>query len=118
MRGEAHKEPPPDVEFPYFKVVYYDQPESAGIRFKTTDARSSRWPDPSKSFHSDGSINIWQAADEDVQYNWRQKLGELLTGSFLLVDEDLSGTICTPLTLAPLIRIPVGLPFLQRISSR
>ena len=95
MRSEVHKEPPPDLEFPYFKVTYYDQPESVGITIKTTDGRSKRWPDCSQTFHSDGSINNWQVSEEDQQYHWKQKLGELLRDSFLLVDQDLSGMICT-----------------------
>lgn len=95
MRGEAHKEPPLDVEFPYFEVIYYDQPESVGITIKATDARSKRWPESSKTIESDGSINIWEPADEDTQHNWRQKLGEFLTDKFLLVDPELKGMICT-----------------------
>jgi len=96
MRGVLQKEPPPDIEFPYFKVIYYDQPESVGIEFKTTDGRSERWPDREKGFHGDGSINIWQYSDEEVQHDWRQKLGELLIGRFLLAEDNLSGMICTP----------------------
>lgn len=94
MRSEVHKEPPPDIEFPHFAVTYYDQPESVGITFKTTDGRSKRWPDCSQTFHSDGSINSWQPSDEGVQHSWRQKLGEVLTDRFLLVDPHLSGMIC------------------------
>jgi len=90
MRGEVHKEPPPDVEFPHFKVIYYDQPESVGIKVTKTDARKKRWPDLSREILDDGSINIWQVAGEGVQHNWRQKLGELLRDKFLLVDPQLS----------------------------
>jgi len=86
MRGEAHVELPPDVEFPYFRVTYYEQPHSVGITIKATDGRSNRWPDCSQTFHSDGSINSWQHSDDDVQYVWRQKLGELLTDWFLVSD--------------------------------
>jgi len=101
MRGEAHREPPPDVEFPYFKITYYDVPLSVGLTFKTTDGKSERWPDCSANFHSDGSINSWQPSDEDVEYAWRQKLGELLTDSFLMSDPHLRGMICTPLPDRP-----------------
>jgi hypothetical protein len=89
-RGEFHKEPPPDIEFPHFEVIYYDQPASAGIRFKTTDARSERWPDSTQEFHSDGSISGLKPSSDDTQHQWRQKLGELLTSKFLLSDEQLS----------------------------
>lgn len=99
MRGEVHRGPPPDIEFPYFEVIYYDKPASAGIRIKTTDANSKRWPDVSQSFHSDGSISGLKPSDEDTQHQWRQKLGELLTDRFLLVDDHLSGMICTLLFL-------------------
>jgi len=90
MRGEVHKEPPPDIEFPYFEVNYYDQPESVGITIKATDARSKRWPECSQTIDSDGSINIWEHGDEDTQHSWRQKLGEFLTDRFLLADSKLS----------------------------
>lgn len=93
MRGEAHRGPPPDIEFPYFEVVFYDQPASAGIKIKTTDARRKRWPDSSQSFHSDGSISGLKPSHEDTQHQWRQKLGELLTDRFLLADEHLRGMI-------------------------
>jgi hypothetical protein len=93
--GEGHKAPPPDLDFPYFELVYYDLPESVGITIRTTDGRSNRWPDCLKEFHSDGSINQWQPSDEATQHSWRQKLGELLTDKFLLVDPHLSGMICT-----------------------
>lgn len=93
MRSQFHKEPPPDLEFPYFEVTYYDQPASAGITIKTTDARSKRWPDTTQSFHSDGSISGLSTSKEDTQHQWRQKLGELLTDKFLLADEHLSGMI-------------------------
>lgn len=99
MRGEVYKEPPPDVEFPYFEVTYYDRPPSAGITIKVTDARSERWPDSSQSFHSDGSISGLKVSHEDTQHQWRQKLGELLRDKFLLADERLSGMICNPLSL-------------------
>ncbi|KAF9653192.1 hypothetical protein BDM02DRAFT_3108369 [Thelephora ganbajun] len=89
MRGEVYKEPPPDIEFPYFEVTYYDKPESVGITIKTTDARSRNWPDCSQTIHSDGSIISWQPSDESIQHLWRQKLGELLTDRFLLVDSHL-----------------------------
>ena len=95
MRSEFHKEPPPDLEFPSFEVTYYDKPASAGITVKTTDARRRRWPDSSQSFHNDGSISGLKPSSEDTQHQWRQKLGELLTDKFLLVDEHLSGMICT-----------------------
>ncbi|KAF9792487.1 hypothetical protein BJ322DRAFT_50659 [Thelephora terrestris] len=90
MRSELHKEPPPDIEFPYFEVTYYDQPASAGITIKATDARSKRWPDTSQSFHSDGSISGLKPSNDDTQHQWRQKLGELLTNNFLLADQHLS----------------------------
>jgi len=90
MRSEVHKEPPPDVEFPYFEVTYYDQPASAGITVKLTDARSKRWPDTSQSFHSDGSISGLRPSNDDTQHQWRQKLGEILTNKFLLTDPHLS----------------------------
>jgi hypothetical protein len=96
LRGEVHKEPPPDIEFPYFEIAYYDQPKSTSITIKTTDARSKRWPDCLKTFHSDGSINSWQPSDDVVQFTWKQKLGELLTDKFILSDSSLSGMICTP----------------------
>lgn len=96
MGGEIHREPPPDIEFPYFKVTYYDQPESVGITVKTTDARIKRWPQSSREFHNDGSINSWQPSDENVEYVWRQKLGELMTDWFLLCDPHLGGMICFP----------------------
>jgi len=119
MRGDVHKEPPPDIEFPYFRVTYYEKPDSVGITIKTTDARSGRWPDTTQGIHDDGSIFSCLPSDEDTQYNWKQKLGELLTDSFLLVDRHLSGMICIYLlTLTLLIRPPVGLPSLQNISSR
>lgn len=102
MRGETHREPPPDIEFPYFKITYYDVPHSVGITIKTTDGQSKRWPDCSpQGFHSDGSISTWQPSDEDVQYVWRQKLGELLTDWFLMSDLHLRGMICTPLPDQP-----------------
>lgn len=97
MRGDVHREPPPDIEFPYFKVTYYERPESVGIAFKTTDARSGRWPESIHRIHEDGSHISCQPSDEDTQYNWRQKLGELLTDRFLLIDEGLNGMICTSL---------------------
>jgi len=90
MRGEVHKGPPPDIEFPYFEVIFYDQPASAGITIKTTDARRKRWPDTSQSFHSDGSINSLKPSSEDTQHQWRQKIGEFLTDKFILTDEHLS----------------------------
>lgn len=93
MRGELHKQPPPDIEFPHFEVTYYDQPASAGITIKTTDARSERWPDSSQEFHSDGSISGLKPSSDDTQHQWRQKLGELLTSNFLLVDEHLKSMI-------------------------
>lgn len=99
MRSEVHKEPPPDIGFPCFEVTYYDQPTSAGITVKTTDARRKRWPDSSQSFHSDGSISGLKPSNEDTQHQWRQKLGELLTVKFLLTDEHLSGMIRTLLLL-------------------
>ena len=115
MRSEVRKEPPHDIEFPYFEVTYYDQPASAGITIKTTDARSERWPDSSQSFHNDGSISGLKPSNEDTQHQWRQKLGELLTGGFLLVDEHLSGMICTILFFASLIKIiPPQFAFSQR----
>jgi len=95
MRGDVRKQPPDDLEFPYFEIIYYDQPVSVGITIKATDGRSKRWPDCSKTINDDGSINTWEQADEDVQHNWRQKLGELLTDRFLLVDLKLSGMTCT-----------------------
>ena len=98
MRSETHKEPPPDIEFPCFEVTYYDQPASAGITVKVTDARSKRWPDTSQSFHSDGSISGLKPSNDDIQHQWRQKLGEILTNKFLLTDQHLSGMICTPLS--------------------
>ena len=118
LKGEIHKEPPPDIEFPYFEVIYYDQPESVGIKFKTTDARSKRWPDASQTFHSDGSINSWQPSDEDVQYMWKQKLGEFLADSFLLTDSRLKGCDLRPLSHTFLIRSPADLPTTQHASSR
>jgi len=101
MRSEAYREPPPDVEFPHFKVTYYDVPLSVGITIKTTDGKKGRWPDCSQGLHSDGSINSLQPSDEDVQYAWRQKLGELLTEWFLMSDLHLRGMICTPLPGRP-----------------
>jgi len=101
MKGETRSEPPPDIEFPHFKVTYYEVPHSVGITIKTTDGRKRRWPDCSQGFHSDGSINNWQPADEDVEYLWRQKLGELLTEWFLMSDLHLRGMICTPLPDRP-----------------
>lgn len=98
MRSEFHKEPPPDIEFPYFEVTYYDQPASAGITVKSTDARSKRWPDTSQAFHSDGSISGLKPSSDDTQHQWRQKLGEILTNKFLLTDQHLSGMICTLLS--------------------
>jgi len=96
MRGEHHNEPPPDIEFPYFEVAYYEQPLSVGIRVTATDARRERLEDPSQTFHGDGSINIWKHASEDTQHRWRQKLGELLRGRFLLEDLHLRGMIRIP----------------------
>ena len=95
MRGDVHKQPPDDLEFPYFEITYYDQPESVGITIKASDGRSKRWPDPSRAVNDDGSINTWEPADEDTQHNWRQKLGEFLTDKFLLVDPELNGMIST-----------------------
>ena len=117
MRGETVREPPPDIEFPYFSVTYYDQPASVGITFKTTDARSKRWPDCSQTILSDGSINSWQPSDEGVQHSWRQKLGEVLTDCFLLVDPQLRGMICTPF-LRIANQKSRRLAHLQRIFSR
>jgi hypothetical protein len=97
MGGEVHKAPPPDLEFSHFEITYYDQPESVGITIKTTDARSKRWPDCGQGLHDDGSISIMNPSNEDTQHQWRQKLGELLTDNFLLVDPQLSGMIFTPL---------------------
>jgi hypothetical protein len=105
MRGEVHKGPPPDIEFPYFEVIFYDQPASAGITVKTTDARSKRWPDTSQSFHSDGSINSWKPSNDDTQHQWRQKIGEFLRDSFILADERLNGMIYAPPSLSSLIEI-------------
>lgn len=93
MQGDTHKPPPPDIEFPYFEVNYYDQPESAGITIKATDGRTERWPDCEKTILSDGSINIWEPSDEDTQHQWRQKLGEFLTDKALLPDPHLGGMI-------------------------
>jgi len=89
MKREAHREPPPDIEFPYFKVTYFDVPLSVGITIKASDGQSERWPDCTQGFHDDGSINAWQPSDDDVQYLWRQKLGELLTEWFLMRDQHL-----------------------------
>lgn len=94
MRAEVYREPPPDVEFPYFEVSYYDKPESAVIKIKTTDGRSKRWPDSSQGIHDDGSIISCQPSDDETQHNWRQKLGELLRDRFLLADTHLGGVIC------------------------
>ena len=94
MQGDFLKEPPPDIEFPCFEVIYYDRPESVGITIKATDARSNRWPDCGQTILADGSINNWQPSDEDTQHQWRQKLGEFLTDKFLLADSHLSGMIC------------------------
>lgn len=93
MRGDLRKEPPSDMEFPYFTVTYYDQPESVGITITKTDGRSERWPDSTPEFYVDGSISESKPAKEDTQHQWRQKLGEMLTDKFLLVDERLSGMI-------------------------
>ena len=94
MRSDAHGLPPPDIEFPYFEVNYYDQPESAGITIKATDGRAGRWPECEKTILGDGSINFWQPSDEDAQHQWRQKLGEFLTDKVLLPDPHLGGMIC------------------------
>jgi hypothetical protein len=116
MRGDFHKEPPLDIEFPYFEVVYYDQPESVGITINATDGRSKRWPDCSQTMESDGSINIWEPADDGAQHTWRQKLGEFLTDRFLLVDPKLKGMIW----FAPPLftRAHIGFLCMQCISSR
>ena len=101
MRAEAHREPPPDLEFPHFKVTYFDVPQSVGITITTTDGRSERWLDCSQGLHSDGSINSWQPSDEEVEYVWKQKIGELLTDWFLMTDPRLRGMICTSLPDRP-----------------
>jgi len=93
MRNELFKEPPPDIEFPYFEVVYYDQPESVGIKIKATDGRSERWQEESRTIHGDGSINDWRSSDEGTQYRWKQKVGELLKEGFLLRDHHLKTTL-------------------------
>ena len=94
MRDIIRNEPPSDMEFPHFKVEYYDEP-SAVVTIKVTDASSDRWPDVSpQSLHDDGTIVEMKPSSGITDFQWRQKIGELLTYKFLLYDEHLSGMNC------------------------